>query len=357
MQPQVVTALLFWFFIGAQCLQYRALGIGSRVRLMMSTSESSSPSSWDLSLRSPCKLNLFLRILGRRESGFHDLASLFQAIDLSDNMQFTKLQGSGANADELSCSDETLEIDDSNLVIKALNLMREKTGINTYFKVYLDKNIPMQAGLGGGSGNAATAMYAFNALCGYPASNDDLKVWSGDIGSDITFFFSSGTAYCTGRGEIVQPLPPLPDWEKTRVHVFKPDEGLSTGMVFKNLDLDACMAQTAPEKLLKLWTDSAPATAAKGGGLVNDLENPAFLCSASLEKLKSDIAESGLFRDAVMMSGSGTSIYALTNQAESDAAAEAEISETVEAVLSANPGTRYFDCRFASKSDDVSVWY
>ena len=76
--------------------------------------------------------------------------------------------------------------------------MRKKTGVNQYFKVLLDKKIPMQAGLGGGSGNAATAMHAFNVLCNFPAKTTDLETWSGEIGSDITFFFSSGTAYCTG---------------------------------------------------------------------------------------------------------------------------------------------------------------
>lgn len=73
-------------------------------------------------------------------------------------------------------------------------------------------------------------MHAFNALCGYPASSDNLLEWSGDIGSDISFFFSSGTAYCTGRGEIVQSLPRLPDHSDVEVHVFKPQEGLSTAL-------------------------------------------------------------------------------------------------------------------------------
>jgi 4-diphosphocytidyl-2-C-methyl-D-erythritol kinase len=126
-----------------------------------------SKSQWELSLRSPCKLNLFLRVMGRRSSGYHDLASLFQAISLYDNMYFSKLPN-GATKDEMICSDESLAVDGSNLVIKALSLMRRKTGNEAFFKVYLDKYVPMQAGLGGGSGNAATAMYAFNSLCNFP---------------------------------------------------------------------------------------------------------------------------------------------------------------------------------------------
>lgn len=130
-----------------------------------------------------------------------------------------------ATQDELVCTDPSLTVTSDNLVIKAMNLMRNKTGIGTtylfyyfiltftfigikqFFKIKLDKHIPIQAGLGGGSGNAATAMHAFNVLMNYPASLEQLRLWSGDIGSDITFFFSSGTAYCTGRGEIVNALP------------------------------------------------------------------------------------------------------------------------------------------------------
>ncbi len=155
---------------------------------------------------------------------YHELASLFQAVSLADNMHFSKLAPS-ATQDELICTDTSLSVTNDNLVIKAMNLMRNKTGNNShltllvykltffligikqYFKIKLDKYIPIQAGLGGGSGNAATAMHAFNVLMNYPASLEQLRLWSGDIGSDITFFFSSGTAYCTGRGEIVEALP------------------------------------------------------------------------------------------------------------------------------------------------------
>jgi 4-diphosphocytidyl-2-C-methyl-D-erythritol kinase len=97
--------------------------------------------------------------------------------------------------------------------------MRRKTGINMFFRVHLDKHIPFEAGLGGGSGNAATAMFAFNALCETQAQSEELELWAADIGSDISFFFSSGTAYCTGKGESVQSLDPL---KHTVVHIFKP---------------------------------------------------------------------------------------------------------------------------------------
>jgi 4-diphosphocytidyl-2-C-methyl-D-erythritol kinase len=167
-------------------------------------------------------------------------------------MYFSRLPENSI-CDEMTCSDSSLAVDNSNLVIKALSLMRNKTGKQQYFKVFLDKKVPMQAGLGGGSGNAATAMHAFNTLCGYPGTPEELRLWSGDIGSDITFFFSSGTAYCTGRGEVVQSLTalPLPHGEQIKVHVFKPEEGLSTALVFKALNLEACKGGVDPAGILK----------------------------------------------------------------------------------------------------------
>lgn len=110
---------------------------------------------YELELTSPCKVNLFLRILERLPTGYHSLASLFQAVSLADTMSFSRLP-EAATRDELVCTDSSLQVDQSNLVIKALNLMREKTGVRAHFRVLLDKRVPMQAGLGGGSGNAAT---------------------------------------------------------------------------------------------------------------------------------------------------------------------------------------------------------
>eukprot|EP00607_Mallomonas_marina_P006072 CAMPEP_0182430066 /NCGR_PEP_ID=MMETSP1167-20130531/36488_1 /TAXON_ID=2988 /ORGANISM="Mallomonas Sp, Strain CCMP3275" /LENGTH=268 /DNA_ID=CAMNT_0024614677 /DNA_START=290 /DNA_END=1092 /DNA_ORIENTATION=- len=249
--------------------------------------------------------------MGRRPNGFHDLASLFQSISLSDQMHFSKLPAS-ATKDEMSCSDTTLPVDDSNLVIKALHLMRSKTGIDQYFQVRLDKKVPMQAGLGGGSGNAATVMHAFNVLCKYPATIKELEQWSGDIGSDITFFFSSGTAYCTGRGELVTSLPPLPHSSNTVVHILKPKEGLSTGLVFKTLDLDKCLSGAHPEEILSEFQTRGALTAASSGFLLNDLQPPAFKLQPLLGSLCDELRAVG--GAGAMMSGSGTSVYLLADE-------------------------------------------
>jgi 4-diphosphocytidyl-2-C-methyl-D-erythritol kinase len=141
---------------------------------------------------------MFLRIVRRREDGFHDLASLFHVIDLGDDMTFSLLTA-GSTSDQLTCNFPDVPTDESNLVIKALNLFRSKTGATERFHVDLVKRVPHGAGMGGGSGNAATTLWAANEMCSRPATPEQLLKWSGEIGSDISVFFSSGAAYCTGR--------------------------------------------------------------------------------------------------------------------------------------------------------------
>ncbi len=253
---------------------------------------------------SPAKINVFLRVVRRREDGFHDLASLFHVIDLGDDMDIELLPPS-ATQDELSCNWADVPLDASNLVIKAADLFRAKTGRNDHFSVHLEKRVPHGAGMGGGSGNAATMLWAANALTGEPASNQDLLDWSGDIGSDISVFFSDGAAYCTGRGEIVENVdPPIP--LDTPMLLVKPPVGLSTPQIFKALDLDRRSTVDAKDILDNLcsgkWRDES--------NYVNDLEQPAFDCLPELKALKDRLRDEGDFQ-AVFMTGSGSTIVGI----------------------------------------------
>ena len=136
------------------------------------TSSAASSEAQTVSLFSPCKINLFLRIIRKREDGFHDLASLFQAIGFGDKLELTPIDG---GSDEFECNMPGVPVDSSNLVLRALELMRTKTGVEQYFKANLIKQVPAQAGLGGGSANAATAMWGANQIMGNPASLDEVS--------------------------------------------------------------------------------------------------------------------------------------------------------------------------------------
>lgn len=246
-----------------------------------------------LSLVSPAKVNLFLRVLRRRPDGFHDLASLFQAISLHD-----VLHVSLSGRDSLTCDAPSLPTDGSNLVLKAAALFRQKTGLQAYVDVHLEKRIPLEAGLGGGSSNAATLLWAFNELTDRPASLEELQSWAGQIGSDVPFFLSEGTAYCTGRGEHVLPLPAL---VPRKVTIVKPLEGLPTARVYGSLDIGR-LSENNPQLSLEQWMRGQVAC-------FNDLETPAIELLPSLRQLKQTLQESG--SEAVLMSGSGTSFFCL----------------------------------------------
>lgn len=248
-----------------------------------------------LSCLSPAKVNLFLRIIRRRPDGYHELASLFQTIDLCDTIHFEI-----AERDSLQCTDPSLPTDQTNLVNKAVALFRQNTGLNTYFDIRLDKKIPQQAGLGGGSSNAATTLWALNELTGRPASLQQLVDWGGALGSDVAFFLSEGSAYCTGRGEVIRSVGPLPP---KKLIIVKPSQGLSTPQVYGQVKAEM-LEQRDPEQALRNFMDGRPL-------YFNDLEEPAFKVMPELADLKRQLLNGGF--ETVLMSGSGSSFFCIGN--------------------------------------------
>ena len=300
-----------------------------------------------LTLQAPSKINLFLRILRKREDGYHELASLFQAVSLTDTLDFWV---ECADSSKPICSMEVspdsvgragIPTDETNLVMRALKLFADKTGTKQRVHCRLHKNAPAQAGLGAGSSDAATAMHAATRLAGFPATQQQLIEWSAELGSDISFFFSRGTAYCTGRGEIIENVPPLPD---TPCFLVKPADGLSTPAVFKQLGLNKGQALDGPDPR-KLLADFQASV--KGGTFLNDLEPPAFAVMPKLDKLRMDLKALGF--DAVMMSGSGSTIFCIGRPAVAGAAWKEDIVQ--------KHGASIFEVRFCQRSPNEQLWY
>lgn len=252
-----------------------------------------------ISLASPAKINLFLRILRRRSDGYHELASLFQTISLCD-----RLHVSLSEVDELHCSDASVPTCRKNLIWKAVDLYRQKSGNRFCVKIDLEKNIPMQAGLGGGSSNAATALWAVNSLAKTPVSMSELQAWSAEVGSDVPFFFSSGTAYCTGRGEQVQTLPSLAPQE---VWIFKPKGGLPTPAVYQQLKVEDLIPRDPIACLDEFLAGKE--------SYFNDLEAPAIQLMPSLTGFKAALSSLGF--QHVLMSGSGTAFFCIGERKKS----------------------------------------
>jgi len=249
---------------------------------------------------SPAKINLFLKISGKRMDGYHELSSLLQTINLGDTIDFEP--SSQDQQDILTCSDPLLALDGTNLVIKAAQLFRRKTGVKLGLKIHLNKKIPVQAGLGGGSGNAATTLWAFNQIAGNIASEKELQNWSGEIGSDIPFFFSQGTAHCSGRGELVQSLP---DMSEEPCLIVKPQIGVSTPEAYKKLGLSS---QTHLPSNPNFDLSSFFSHRRR---FFNDLEKPVFEKSPQLKNLKEVLLECGF--KTVLMAGSGSAFFCLGN--------------------------------------------
>ncbi len=244
---------------------------------------------------SPAKLNLFLRILYKREDGYHELASLFQAISLFDTLTFTPTQ----DPDRLTVEGITMPTDNSNLILRAAKLFRDKTGLTLNVNVHAIKRIPLEAGLGGGSSNAATTLWAMNELTQRPATLQQLTAWGAELGSDVSFFLSNGTAYCTGRGENLISLLPLK--QPPSITIIKPNFGLSTPLVYRTLKA-AELPQRDPKLALKTFYEGEPS-------YFNDLEVPAFSLSPALKELQEKLLKSGF--ETVVLAGSGSSLFCI----------------------------------------------
>lgn len=247
-----------------------------------------------LSLLSPAKVNLFFRVLGKREDGFHEIASLYQAISLFDRMHISL-----AEQDMFTCTDSGLDMGKTNLISRALDLFRHKTGHRSCFRIHLEKNIPIEAGLGGGSSNAATALFAFSSLTQSACSIEELQSWGGEIGSDIPFFLSHGTAWGRGRGEVIEELSFAPSFPLT---IVKPSWGLSTPAVYRSSN-PAALAYRNPTEDLKQWTQQGKQLC------YNDLEEAAFSLSPELKIIRNTLLSLGFSQ--VVLCGSGTAFFCL----------------------------------------------
>ncbi|HEX3628385.1 MAG TPA: 4-(cytidine 5'-diphospho)-2-C-methyl-D-erythritol kinase [Verrucomicrobiae bacterium] len=255
--------------------------------------------------RSPCKVNLLLNILGRRPDGFHDLETVMQPVNLCDDLTF-EWAGAGIT---LSCSDKTLPVDRGNLVYRAAEKFFSTAGISGGVKIHLEKKIPLAAGLGGGSGNAATTLLALNELFEKPLASEKLFEIAASLGSDIPFFLQHQPALGIGRGEKIQPLDNFPALANRAILLIHPGFGISTPWAYQNLKRfpDALNGEKGrAQKLISLLQTSDLMSAASG--FYNSLEAPAFEKFPILMMFKEFLAANGA---VALMSGSGSTTFAI----------------------------------------------
>jgi 4-diphosphocytidyl-2-C-methyl-D-erythritol kinase len=270
--------------------------------------------------QSPCKVNLLLNILGKRPDGFHELETVMHPVKLFDRLAFER-KGSSIT---LSCSIPGLAVDETNLVHRATKAFLEAAGIREGVQIHLEKNIPMAAGLGGGSGNAATTLAGLNELFGEPLPHERLHELAAAIGSDAPFFLQSKPALATGRGEEIQSLEFFPALKGAAFLLIHPGFGVPTAWAYQNLARFPEALNGRPgraENLVRLLNTFDLRTAA--AEFYNALERPVLAKYPFLAICQQVLRDEGAA--LALMSGSGSTTFGIYNSVGEAARAEERV--------------------------------
>lgn len=290
-----------------------------------------------LRLQAPAKVNLTLEVLYRREDGFHQLRTILQELKLCDTLDLEAEPGGNI---ELYCQDDTfltgvegnapagsasrqpppqkdcieqgsagqLPPREGNLAYEAARLLQQRFAPQKGVRIKLKKRIPLAAGLGGGSSDAAAVLCGLNKLWGLSLKKESLQELGARLGSDVPFFVEGGTALATGRGEIVQALPPLP---QIKVLLALPGGlALSAAQVYSSLNLDKIPEGNRTAKLAQLLRENLQGSVCRkiGNLLCNHLELSVFSLQKKVAVLKEKLQHAGL---PALLSGSGPTVFAL----------------------------------------------
>ncbi len=249
--------------------------------------------------RAPAKINLSLRVLGKRDDGCHEIKTLMVPLGgIEDELNFDLQLGQGDV--KLQCDDAQLPVGKDNLVMRAIRIFCAATGMAFCGDVVLRKRIPSGAGLGGGSSDAAATLRALNKLSGSELSLTKLRSLAGEIGADVAFFIAPAPSLCVGRGELVLPFTgKIPQRE---VILLKPAFNVASGWAYSSW----AESEYLPE------VDYA-VQPASWGDVVNDLERPVFAKYLLLAAMKAWLLEQPETQFA-MMSGSGSTVFAILHE-------------------------------------------
>ena len=278
-----------------------------------------------LTIRAPAKLNLYLRVLGRRPDGYHELETVFERIDLADELSF-EARPSGI---EMTCSEPELSCGEDNLVLKAARLLQQATGTGRGTAIHLTKCIPIAAGLGGGSSDGAATLLGLNHLWELGLPREKLVVLAAQLGSDVPFFLTeSSFAVGRGRGERCEVLegPSL-------AHVLVvPNERLSTKEVYSTAQFNLTGEEPSLTMVEHALRNGSLSELAEG--LWNDLEPEAIRRCPIIALCQSRLRDLGCL--GVRVSGSGPSMFGLCR----DTAHAQDVALRLPAVLAIHLGSR-----------------
>lgn len=249
------------------------------------------------SLLAPAKINLSLRLLGKREDGYHEIETLMAPLSLADEVEITHRHDATGDPVFFTCNDPSLPTGADNLCVQAAHAFQKTVGLYEPIAITLLKRIPHGAGLGGGSSDAAAVLRGMNTLFDQPLVMEELHELACSLGSDVPFFLEAQPRWCRGRGEIMGDSIALPDWQ---LLLIKPPFSIPTAWAYSRLQLE----DYTPQKEKIIMDEIA---------IFNDLEKPVFEKYLLLPTLKTWLQERSEVA-AAWMSGSGSTMVALLNK-------------------------------------------
>ncbi len=254
-----------------------------------------------IKVAAPAKINLYLEILGKRPDGYHEIETVMQAVSLYD---YISIENHNKDAIEFTCSNPKLTTGEDNLVVKAARLFQKESNIFRGVKIHLDKNVPIGAGLGGGSSDAVATLLGLNKLWQVGYDENRLISLAGKLGSDTPFFVRGNTAICKGRGEIITPYFSNVTYNFIIVY---PRFEVGTVTVYKNFIIS--LTKNSKDVTLFLQSFDSGSPEKMGQCLFNRLEDVVFDLYPDIEKLKRILEGFGFC--GVLLSGSGSALYGL----------------------------------------------
>lgn len=250
--------------------------------------------------RAPAKINLGLDIIGKHEDGYHELSMIMISVDLNDYVTVSDLETDGII---MESNNHKMPLNGRNDVFKAASLIKERYGIKKGVKIVLEKSIPICAGLGGGSTDAAATIRALNKLWELNLSKDEMIEIGFAIGSDVPYCLDAGCALITGKGEVVQCLNThLSSW----VVLVKPDFGISTRTIFSEIDCNTISRVDIEALKAAILAEDYKAMIEHMG---NSLEDVTISRKPFIQKIKDKMMKCGA--DVALMTGSGPTVFAL----------------------------------------------
>jgi 4-diphosphocytidyl-2-C-methyl-D-erythritol kinase len=262
-------------------------------------------------LPSFAKINLVLRIAGRRPEGYHELCTVFQSVSLADNVSFQK-----DGVLRLTCDDDLIPLHDNNIIIKAGRALRARFGVSEGAAIHLKKRIPWPGGLGGGSSNAAVALIGLSRLWSLSVLSEELYDIAAGLGADVPFFLQGGTAIGTGRGDLIEPIS---DTDAPFMLIVTPAVNVSTKLAFDKFAAPT-LTNGSSNRILRVCRKEAESLDLRHSVLTNDFETSVFDAFPEIRRVKATLLELGAINAA--MSGSGASVFAIFDNTETRQAAE-----------------------------------